>query len=31
MKVKIKIANISNEEKEKNRTMLVKYLESKWG
>ncbi len=31
MKVKIKVANISNEEKEKNRTMLVKYLESKWG
>lgn len=31
MNVKIKIANISNEEKEKNRTMLVKYLESKWG
>lgn len=29
MKVKIKVANISNEEKEKNRTMLVKYLESK--
>lgn len=31
MKVKIKIANISNEEKEKNRTLLIKYLESKWG
>ena len=31
MKVTIKVANISNEEKEKNRTMLVKYLESKWG
>lgn len=29
MKVKIKVANISNEEKEKNRTMLIKYLESK--
>ena len=29
MKVTIKVANISNEEKEKNRTMLVKYLESK--
>lgn len=31
MKVKIKIANISNEEKERNKSMLIKYLESKWG
>lgn len=29
MKVKIKIANISNEEKERNKSMLIKYLESK--
>ena len=31
MKVKIKVANISNEEKERNKSMLIKYLESKWG
>ena len=31
MNVKIKVANISNEEKEKNRKILIKYLESKWG
>lgn len=29
MKVKIKVANISNEEKERNRALLIKYLESK--
>ena len=29
MKVKIKVANISNEEKERNKSMLIKYLESK--
>lgn len=29
MKVKYKVANISNEEKEKNKAILVKYLESK--
>lgn len=31
MKVTIKVANISNEEKERNKSMLIKYLESKWG
>lgn len=29
MNVKIKVANISKEEKEKNRALLIKYLESK--
>lgn len=29
MKVTIKVANISNEEKERNKSMLIKYLESK--
>ena len=29
MKVTIKIANISKEEKERNKSMLIKYLESK--
>ena len=31
MNVKIKVANISKEEKERNRALLIKYLESKWG
>ena len=29
MKVTVKIANIPNEEKEKNRARLIKYLETK--